>query len=172
MQIETNLHLNQPLLLTLDRCHLGTRRTSPTRSRGSIGKNYARSSGLVELELDLELDLVGSGLGTGLGIVIHCNWTWSWTSISNEIWILVLGKVHILLGPPGNIFIGLGFLDIRSPKIWTFGLLDFGPRLGRLGDFLLDLDFGPQNLDIVQICEQVQFGHKSKKLGLLPVWST
>jgi len=66
-------------------------------------------------------------------------------------------------------FIGLGLLDIRSPEIWTFGLLDFGPRLGRLKDFLLDLDFGPQNLDIVQIFEQVQFGHKSKKFGLTPL---
>jgi hypothetical protein len=34
----------------------------------------------------------------------------------------------------------------------------------------LDLDFGPQNLDIVQIFEQVQFGHKSKKFGFPPLW--
>ena len=66
-------------------------------------------------------------------------------------------------------FIGLGLLDLRSPEIWTFWLLDFGPRLGRLRDFLLDLDFGPQNLDLVQIFEQVQFGQRSRKLGPTPV---
>ena len=65
-------------------------------------------------------------------------------------------------------FIGLGLLDLRSPKIWTFGLLDFGPRLGRLRNFLLDLDFGPQNLDLVQIFEQVQLMQRSRTFGPPP----
>ena len=62
-----------------------------------------------------------------------------------------------------------GLLDLWSPGIWTSGLSGLGPRLGRLRDFLLDLDFGLDPKVQVQLQEKVQLGQKSSQLGFPPL---
>ena len=60
-------------------------------------------------------------------------------------------------------------MDFLEHGNLDFGLLGLGPRLGRLRNFSLDLDFLDLDLDIVQVSEQVQFGLMSRKLGLHPL---